>query len=136
MIDAMPKSTPSSTVERTQFAQRLRYCLEKADLGLSPSKLAAAFNLRSPAESVTTHGARKWLIGEAIPTQAKLLILAKWLRVDPSWLRFGGEEWEAGKEAGKADKRTIESDLKLLDDDERELVRALIDIIFKARGPV
>ena len=38
---------------------------------------------------VTPHAVRKWLIGEAIPTQEKILVLAKWLNVSAAWLRFG-----------------------------------------------
>lgn len=33
--------------------------------------------------------ARKWLKGEAIPTQDKIHILARWIGVSPQWLRFG-----------------------------------------------
>lgn len=32
---------------------------------------------------------RKWLLADAIPTQAQLVGLADWLGVSPQWLRFG-----------------------------------------------
>lgn len=38
------------------------------------------------------HAGRKWLVGEAIPTHEKILIIAKWLNVHASWLRFGDAE--------------------------------------------
>lgn len=44
---------------------------------------------------VTPHAVRKWLIGEAIPTQEKILVLAKWLNVSAAWLRFGDTDTEA-----------------------------------------
>lgn len=33
-------------------------------------------------------------MGEAIPTQGRIQILAKWLNVSPSWLRFGEQQSE------------------------------------------
>lgn len=38
---------------------------------------------------MTVHAVRKWLVGEACPTQARILRLSELLAVDPSWLRFG-----------------------------------------------
>ena len=38
---------------------------------------------------VTTYGVRKWLTGESIPSQDKLVVLAAWLGVSPEWLRYG-----------------------------------------------
>lgn len=38
---------------------------------------------------MTVHAARKWLLGEAIPTQARLQVLANWLGLSAAWLRFG-----------------------------------------------
>jgi hypothetical protein len=40
---------------------------------------------------ISSHAARKWLIGEAIPTQDRIQVLAVWLNVSPSWLGFGEE---------------------------------------------
>jgi hypothetical protein len=33
-------------------------------------------------------------MGEAIPTQGRIQILAEWLNVSPSWLRFGEQQSE------------------------------------------
>ena len=35
------------------------------------------------------HTCRKWLVGEAIPTQEKLVVLALMLGVTSDWLRYG-----------------------------------------------
>ena len=37
---------------------------------------------------ITVHAARKWLVGDAIPTQDKMRALAQWLAVPADWLRF------------------------------------------------
>ena len=39
---------------------------------------------------VTPHAARLWLSGVNIPKEQNMQALAKWLEVDPSWLRYGG----------------------------------------------
>ena len=35
------------------------------------------------------HAVRKWMVGDAIPTQERLHIFAVWLAISPQWLRFG-----------------------------------------------
>ena len=39
---------------------------------------------------VTPHAARQWLNGVFIPEEQNMQALAKWLKVDPCWLRYGG----------------------------------------------
>lgn len=76
--------------EREAFSRRLKEALRFAgDDGSSPSRLASEFNRRYPGRPVTLHAARKWLIGEAVPAQDKLKVLANWLGVGADWLRFG-----------------------------------------------
>ncbi|CAN7698135.1 hypothetical protein LJR289_005625 [Pseudoduganella sp. LjRoot289] len=75
---------------RQQFSERL--AKEFIRLGLpvsSPTQIANEFNTRYPAKKVAAQTVRKWLLGDAIPTQAKLVVLADWLGVSPQWLRFG-----------------------------------------------
>jgi transcriptional regulator with XRE-family HTH domain len=82
----------TASVERRGFSERLQQALRNAKCSPdSPTQLAREFNLRSPGRLVTVHAARKWLVGEAIPTQEKLRALAQWLGVSSEWLRFGGE---------------------------------------------
>jgi transcriptional regulator with XRE-family HTH domain len=87
------------------------------------------------------HAARKWLVGEAIPTQEKLRALASWLDVPADWLRFGGDQ-PAGtgnaKGGASASERFASEDIKLISDlqrlDEhyraiaREIIRLLVRI--------
>ena len=76
--------------EREDFSRRLQASLGHA--GWKPmgaTMLAREFNRRSPGQAVTSHAARKWLKGEAIPSQDHLQVLARWLAVPAHWLRFG-----------------------------------------------
>lgn len=78
--------------ERIHFSDRLKAALIAANQPTGASAFARAYNLRADGATVTTHGVRKWLKGEAIPTHEKILIISKWLHVHSSWLRFGDAE--------------------------------------------
>lgn len=54
-----------------------------------PIVLEREFNLRYWGRSVSFQAVRRWLRGEAVPTQDRLQVLAEWLGVDAHWLRFG-----------------------------------------------
>jgi len=54
-----------------------------------PIVLEREFNSRYWGRSVTLQAVRRWLRGEAIPSQDKLQVLAEWLNVEPQVLRFG-----------------------------------------------
>lgn len=76
--------------QRDTFSQRLRDCLARAGKSTyRPTDLAREFNRRYAGQAVSMHAARKWLLGESIPEQDKLLVLARWLGVAPEWLRYG-----------------------------------------------
>lgn len=80
----------AATEERAGFSARLREALEAAGFPAnSPTQLARQFNAVSGGGDVTVHAARKWLVGEAIPTQEKLRVLAQIFGTTPEWLRFG-----------------------------------------------
>jgi transcriptional regulator with XRE-family HTH domain len=51
--------------------------------------LERAFNARYWGRSVSFQAVRRWLKGEAIPSQEKLQVLAEWLKLEPHVLRFG-----------------------------------------------
>lgn len=53
--------------------------------------LERQFNLHYDGSPMTLHGVRRWLRGETLPAQDKLIALAKWLRVPPDELRYGAE---------------------------------------------
>ena len=97
--------------ERLAFSTRLKLAMENAQLPAKPSVLAREFNRRARGMEVTSHGARKWLVGEAIPTQQRLLVLAQWLDVQLAWLRFGARD---GPEPGASLQAKIASDGQLL----------------------
>lgn len=75
---------------RVQFSERLKREFKRLGLPLtSPTNIAGEFNKRHPGKRVVPQTVRKWLGGEAMPTQEKLLSLAEWFEVSPQWLRFG-----------------------------------------------
>lgn len=77
--------------EKTEFSQRLRKAIEDAGYSLRPTILEREFNTRYWGRSVTVQAVRRWLRGEAIPSQDKLQVLAEWLKIEPHALRFGEE---------------------------------------------
>lgn len=127
-----PKSSES---ERLAFSSRLIEILHtRYGMTSSPTALLRQFNLHWPGDALTVHAVRKWLCGEAIPTQDKLRALADWLQVTPEWLRFGGDRTE-GPTRIKADAETpagrlLESFSKLSQSD-REIVLGLVKILEK-----
>lgn len=53
--------------------------------------LEREFNLRHYGKDITLHAAAKWLRGEALPRNDKIMTLAAWLDVPPNELVFGLE---------------------------------------------
>ncbi len=88
-----------------------------AGLDPRPSVLLNLFNSRYWGRSVTFQAVSRWLKGEAIPAQDKLVVLAELLRVEPSVLRFGVQtqarlqarerRWEEG--VGYTERETFEA---------------------------
>ena len=121
-----------ASIEREDFSQRLQLALRNADYSPdSPTQLAREFNVRFAGRPITVHAARKWIVGEAIPTQEKMRTLAQWLGVPAEWLRFGGgeEKSAAGTELTSrfesADVKLI-ADLQRLDETHRAIAREMI----------
>jgi hypothetical protein len=73
----------------TTFADRLVAALTALGYPTTATALAKKFNEFAGEDSMTVHGTRKWLVGESIPHQSRLLLLANWLNVHPQWLRYG-----------------------------------------------
>lgn len=125
--------------ERESFSYRLRQSLQNAHHSAdSPTKLARDFNARFSGNPITVHAARKWLVGEAIPTQDKMRTLADWLMVPIEWLRFGGNPDSGalrGSSAIAADSKSefmaLCTDLQLLSEHDRELVREFVRILVR-----
>lgn len=74
--------------EKTEFSKRLSDAMTQAGYALRPVVLEREFNTRYWGRSVTLQAVRRWLRGEAIPSQEKLQVLAEWLKVEPQVLRF------------------------------------------------
>ena len=126
-----------ASIEREDFSERLQQALRNAEYSPdSPTQLAREFNIRFTGRPITVHAARKWLVGEAIPTQEKLRTLAQWLGVPAEWLRFGGTTDANGNISPDPSTRFESADVKLIADlqrlDEhnqaiaREIIRMLV----------
>lgn len=124
--------------ERASFSLRLRLALQAAQyLPDRPTQLARNFNERSSGHQITVHAARKWLVGEAIPTQEKLRILAEWLDVPINWLRYGNGD-DAFAAACSRDRRPLSpselhlvSDLLLLDAQHQKILHDFAKLLLK-----
>lgn len=129
----------NSANERESFSERLQQALKNAHYSPdSPTRLAREFNIRFDGRPITVHAARKWLVGEAIPTQEKLRMIAQWLGVPAEWLRFGGaENASANGDAGPSASRFESADVKLiadlqrLDEHHRQIAREFIRMLVR-----
>ncbi|MCG2585133.1 hypothetical protein [Massilia sp. TS11] len=130
----------NSSNERESFSERLQLALKNAHYSPdSPTRLAREFNIRFEGRPITVHAARKWLVGEAIPTQEKLRMIAQWLGVPADWLRFGGSQEGLPQGAASseplsrfesADVKLI-ADLQRLDDHHRQIAREFIRMLVR-----
>ena len=128
--------------EKAEFAQRLCEAMTLAGYEARPVVLEREFNTRYWGRSVTLQGVRRWLRGEAIPSQEKLQVLADWLGVEPEVLRFGAavrhsvqerrQRWDAG--VGYQEREAFEAFLKL-PAPQRKIVREVILAFAKAQTP-
>ncbi len=122
------------SIEREGFSERLRQALRNADYSPdSPTQLAREFNIRFEGRPITVHAARKWLVGEAIPTQEKLRTLAQWLGVPADWLRFGGEEPEPSAAAARFESADVKliADLQRLDEHHQAIAREFLRMLVR-----
>ncbi|MEJ7804749.1 MAG: hypothetical protein WKG03_02360 [Telluria sp.] len=121
--------------ERINFADRLHLALVAAQQPTSPTAFTRAYNLRADGAAVSPHGARKWLRGEAVPTQEKILALARWLNVHAAWLRFGDPEngtyGPAGMEMLPTEHRILIQDVMSLSLPLQEIIRDFVDTMLK-----
>jgi transcriptional regulator with XRE-family HTH domain len=129
-----------AAIEREDFSERLQQSLRNANYSPdSPTQLAREFNVRFSGRPITVHAARKWLVGEAIPTQEKLRTLAQWLGVTAEWLRFGGDEPHSagnGEQSSRFDTDDVKliADLQRLDDEYRVVAREIIRMLVRISG--
>ena len=122
-----------------KFANRLRDAMVAAGYEAKPSVLEREFNLRYMGKPMTLHGVRRWLLGESLPRQDKILVLAEWLRIAPQQLRYGMEveqqihqqraRWDEG--IGFQEREVFEAFLAL-PAPQRKVVREVIQAFTKA----
>jgi transcriptional regulator with XRE-family HTH domain len=118
---------------KLEFARRLRDAMEAAGLEPRPGVLLNLFNAHYWGRSVSFQAASRWLRGEAIPAQDKLLVLADVLKVEPEVLRFGHavrhrvqehrQRWDVG--VGYQEREVFDAFLSL-PPPQRKLVREVI----------
>lgn len=80
--------TTNSVKQRIQekkayFAEQLVSRLVANRIKPTPTGLAAALNAHYKSTVAKPHTVRKWLLGQTQPKSETLLLLAKWLKVDP-----------------------------------------------------
>ena len=76
---------------KQNFALRLSEAMLAKGFEAKPAVLERQFNLHYVGKPMTLHGVRRWLKGETLPAQDKLISLAEWLRIPPDELRYGAE---------------------------------------------
>lgn len=126
---------------KLEFAQRLRDAMVSAGLEPRPGVLLNQFNANYWGRSVTFQAVSRWLRGEAIPEQDKLLVLAGILKIEPQVLRFGEEvrtaiqqqkqRWDEG--VGYLERETFDAFLQL-PAPQRKLIREVILTFAKVHG--
>lgn len=119
--------------DKLEFAQRLRAAMESVGLEPRPGVLLNLFNHHYWGRSVTFQAVARWLKGEAIPSQDKLVVLAGLLKIEPEVLRFGEairhklrqerQRWDEG--VGYLERETFDLFMQL-PTPQRKLIREVI----------
>lgn len=124
------------TKSKQAFAARLQDCLKKSGRSTSPTQLAAEFNAHFKGTAVHLHSCRKWLHGESIPTQEKLVVLAKMLGVTPDWLRYGQETKLLQTQVSDAFNRrelALVADYQQLNPRDQDIVQKLVGVMLRLK---
>ena len=119
--------------QKLEFAERLRAAMLAAGLEVRPGVLLNLFNTHYWGQSVSFQAVSRWLRGESIPAQDKLITLAEVLKIEPEVLRFGEkvrkavqvkrQRWEEG--VGYLERETFDAFLQL-PAPQRKLIREVI----------
>lgn len=127
--------------QKLEFSERLQAAMRSAGLEPRPAVLLNLFNINYWGRSVTFQAVSRWLKGESIPAQDKLLVLASALNVEPEVLRFGNavresikqreKRWEEGM--GFLERETFDAFLQL-PAAQRKIIREVILTFAKANG--
>lgn len=76
---------------KTEFAERLQVAMLAEGFEPKPAVLEREFNQRYYGKPMTLHGVRRWLLGQVLPPNDKIAVLAEWLKISPQELSFGAE---------------------------------------------
>ncbi|MFZ2220377.1 MAG: helix-turn-helix domain-containing protein [Rhodoferax sp.] len=127
--------------QKLEFADRLQRAMVAAGLEPRPGVLLSLFNAHYWGRSVTFQAVSRWLRGQSIPGQDKLLVLAEVLKIEPEVLRFGEDirqslkarqqRWDEG--VGYLERETFDTFLKL-PAPQRKLIREVILTFAKAHN--
>lgn len=122
--------------EQERFSDRLNQALAAARYQpAGASRIAREFNLRFPELAVTVHAVRKWIKGEAIPTQDKLVALSQWLGVRADWLRYDDRDQNDtdpnAAQQFSGDELRLLRDFQRLDSDRKRIVDEIIQILLR-----
>ena len=119
--------------QKLEFAERLQAAMRDAGLEPRPAVLLHLFNTQYWGRPVTFQAVSRWLRGESIPEQDKLITLAEILKVEPQVLRFGEavrqslqkrhQRWEEGM--NHLERETVDTFLQL-PAPQRKLIREVI----------
>lgn len=125
--------------QKLEFSERLCQAMQDAGLEPRPGVLLNIFNTRYWGRSVSFQAVSRWLRGQSIPEQDKLLVLAEVLKIEPEVLRFGEavrqsvkekkKRWDEG--AGYLERETFDAFLQLAPE-QRKIVREVILAFGKA----
>lgn len=123
----------TAEAERAAFTSRLATALCGAGYPhISNVALVREFNARSQLPPLSVHAVRKWVVGESIPSQERLLVLASWLAVSHAWLRYGDELRVTASLPAyhqSAEDASLLLDIKRLDSGDLNLVRELVNLL-------
>ncbi len=128
--------------EKAGFAHRLRSAMRAKGWEPKPSVLERRFNEAHWGRPVTLHGVRRWLLGQTLPSQDKLVTLARLLDMDVQVLRFGSSAapLTATEPRGRWDDEIGWSERELflafmrLPVPQRRVVREVIQAFVRAHG--
>ncbi len=119
--------------QKLEFAERLQAAMRDAGLEPRPAVLLHLFNTHYWGRPVTFQAVSRWLRGESIPEQDKLITLAEILKIEPQVLRFGEavrqslqkrhQRWEEGMDY--LERETVDTFLQL-PAPQRKLIREVI----------
>ena len=125
---------------KLEFAQRLRDAMASSGLEPRPGVLLKLFNARYWGRSVSFQAVSRWLRGEAIPEQDKLLTLAEALKIEPEVLRFGRtvrnaveEHRQRWDDVGYLERETFDAFLRL-PSAQRKILREVILTFVQVHG--